>query len=233
MTTHFGVKPYNKIGGFKLTVDNYINVSIKEISSLSNEELEDQKKKVRDKYNLNMKFFESLSREDFNQELNKLIGENNFTEIKDLTSVSGVSGFYIMILDEYCLMYIGIARNIKGRIMEHWSKQVPLRQLFLGVESGGLLPIDCFRALDTTRIFVCRGNEDDYSEDNIINMMYEDRLIYKFPVDYCLNIATFWGSREIRLERLRNFELRDLKIYGKSHLTTMLERINQRSKKKS
>ncbi|OMD87539.1 hypothetical protein BSK53_00605 [Paenibacillus odorifer] len=63
-------------------------------------------------------------------------------------------------------------------------------------------------------------------------MMYEDQLIYRFPVDYSLNIATFWGSREIRLERLQNLELRDLKIYGKSHLTTTLEWINQRAKKK-
>ncbi|OMD76838.1 GIY-YIG nuclease family protein [Paenibacillus odorifer] len=228
MTTHFGVKPYNKEGGFKLTRDNLINVRAKEISSLSIEELEDQKRKVRDKFDLNMKYFESLSRDNFNEELDKLVETNNFARIVDLNSVNGVSGYYIMVLDDYCQIYIGIARNLRGRIMEHWSKNVPLNKLFSGVETGGLLPIDCFRALDTTRIFVCIGNEDNYSEDNMINMMHEDRLIYQFPVDYCLNIATFWGSREILRERLRNFESRDLKMYGKSHLTTMLDWIDKR-----
>ncbi|WP_054956490.1 hypothetical protein [Paenibacillus dakarensis] len=225
MTTHFGVKLYNKEGGFKLTVDNYISVSAKDVTRPSFEELENKVGKVLAKFDLNMKYFESLSRGEFKEELNKLVEADNFTEIIDLSSVNGVPGYYIMVLDHYCQIYIGIAHNIKGRIIQHWSKQVPINQLLWGLESG-LLPIDCFRALDTTRVFVCIGNKDNFSDDHMVNMMNEDRLIYKFPVDYCLNVATFWGNRETRLERIRNFESRDLKVFGKGHLTTTLERIN-------
>ncbi|MNW44582.1 hypothetical protein D3C74_218200 [compost metagenome] len=227
MTTHLGVKLRNKEGGFKLTVDNHISVSAKDITSPYFEELKDKMEKVLVKYDLNMKYFESLSRDKFNEELNKLVDANNFTAIEDLNSVNGVSGYYIMVLDDYCQIYIGISHNIRQRIMKHWSRQIPLTDLLLGAESG-LLPIDCFRALDTTRVFVCIGHEDNFSEDHIVNMPYEDRLICKFSVDYCLNIAYLFAGRELFWERRRNLELRDLKIYGKSHLTESLAWHNQR-----
>ncbi|OMD87538.1 MULTISPECIES: hypothetical protein [Paenibacillus] len=113
------MKPYNKEGGFKLSINNYISVSVKDINSPSYEELENKVGKVLAKFDHNMKYFESLSWDKFNEELNKLVEADNFTEITNLNSVNGVSGYFIMILDDYCQIYIGIARNIRGRIMEH------------------------------------------------------------------------------------------------------------------
>lgn len=49
-----------------------------------------------------MKYFQSLSKEEFNEELNNFITKTkSFTEITDLTSVNGKSGYYIMVLDDY------------------------------------------------------------------------------------------------------------------------------------
>ncbi|MDG0789951.1 hypothetical protein OMP38_03105 [Cohnella ginsengisoli] len=191
MTTHFGIKLRNKEGGHKLTIDNYIGVRPKDITSYSFDELEEKKGRILNKFELNMKYFESLSRIEFNDELTKLVASDNFIEIIDLNSIYDVPGYYIMVLDDYCQIYIGIAHNIKSRIMQHWRDKVPLDNLVNSSDSG-LLHIDSFRALDTTRIYACIGYEDNFSEDHMENMIRENLFIFKFPVDYCLNVATLF-----------------------------------------
>ncbi|WP_172249982.1 hypothetical protein [Saccharibacillus deserti] len=222
MNTHLGIKLRNKEGGSRLTLNNYIPTGTKAMTNLPSDELAKGVEKLLNKFTLNMNYFQSLSKDEFNKELNKLVEKNDFVQIEDMNSLSNVSGYYIMVLDAYCQIYIGISKNIKRRIMEHWSTQIPLSQLLLTTE-GWSIPIDCFRALDTTRVFICCGNEENFSDDHMSNMMREDLLIYRFPVDYCLNIATFWGSPETHLERLKSVELKDLKIYGTSPLTRVIE----------
>lgn len=72
-----------------------------------------------------MKYFRSLSKEEFKEELRGFVGKNiNFKEISDLTSVNGTSGYYIMVLDECAQAYIGTSRDIKKRIQQHWNRQM-------------------------------------------------------------------------------------------------------------
>ncbi|WP_239617691.1 hypothetical protein [Cohnella mopanensis] len=211
MTTHFGIKLRNKDGGFKLTADNYIKVRNKDITP-SHEELWDKWEKASTNFDLNMKYFNSLFWDKFNEELRKLVDSYAFDEITDLNSVNEIKGFYIMVLDDYCQAYIGIAHDIKRRIKEHWGSQIPLDRLAgaIGVYS---LAIDCFRALDTTRVFVRPCPECDFINYPLLSGNLENQLVNTFPIDYCLNMGMV-GTREDVRERLRNRDIRISKVRG-------------------
>jgi len=213
MTPHFGIKIRNREGEFKLTSDNYVRRSDKDIATTS-EELKLKIEKVMTRFDLNMKYFKSLSQEKFNEELDKFVASNKFYEIKDLNTVAGIYGHYVMVLDEYCQIYIGTAsRNegIKGRIPQHWREKISLARLDGG--ECGSLHIDSFRAKDTTRIFVWRDDECTFFEDYTLNELWEGRLVAQFPIDYCLNSAMINIPKEFFFERLRDRDLRDSKVY--------------------
>lgn len=166
------------------------------------------------RFELNMKYFKSLSYEKFNEELDKFVALNKFCEIKDLNSVAGIYGHYVMVLDEYCQVYIGTAsRNdgIKERIPQHWREKISLARLDGG--ECGSIHIDSFRAKDTTRIFVWRDDECIFSEDYTANELWEGRLVAQFPIDYCLNSVMINIPKEFFFERLRDRDLRDSKVY--------------------
>ena len=75
-------------------------------------------------------------------------------QIFDLNDCKEMCGIYVLVLDEYKQVYIGQAKDIKKRVMQHWSKQKPFDRLIFGGVNNSVLSIDCFGALDTTRIFV-------------------------------------------------------------------------------
>ena len=108
-------------------------------------------------FDLNMAFYESLDGEKFNREIDTFQKEHfEFRKVTDLNEYKGVSGIYIMVLDEYKQIYIGITKSkqgIKGRIGQHWSKVKPLDRLIFGGVERSILSIDSFRQFDTTRIF--------------------------------------------------------------------------------
>lgn len=179
---HFGVSVNEKPDGMKLTKDNYILVNNK--SSFTNDIYSDewcQKHKEMCLYNFdkNINYFKSLDKSEFNSWLNAFISKNSyFTEITNLNDCDGKSGYYIMVLGEYKQVYIGTTKNIKKRIMSHWSTTKQFDRLVFGSYEDSIISIDSFRALDTTRIFVY------YTEKIFEN---EDELINKIPSKYCLN----------------------------------------------
>lgn len=124
-----------------------------------------------------MKYFSSLSKKEFNEELTYFLSETDFNEVEDLSLLSNISGYYIMILDEYKLAYIGRAENIKSRIQNHWSKQKEFDRLIFGKKENSIMSIDSYRAYDTTRIFVYPTNNLHGQEDNFINMFDNKYLL--------------------------------------------------------
>jgi len=191
MTTHFGLNLRNKEGGFKLSVDNYYKIRNKDITP-SSEELVIKIENALTNFDHSMKLFKTLSRDKFNEELCKLVSSANFDEIFDLNVTDNLKGFYIMVLDDYCQIYIGISSNIKKRIKEHWGRQVPLDNLNSDGLEGFRLSVDSFRALDTTRIFVRPCPECDFINYPLITGNLEDQLVRQIPPDYCLN-KSYWG----------------------------------------
>lgn len=176
MPKHFGVLVREKSDGMKLTRENYIRVSNK--SSFRKEKvypdsyISKHKENCLYNYDLNMNNFNSFSKEDFNEELLKFLDKTRkFKEVKDLYPFKNVTGYYILVLDEYSQVYIGRSIDIKKRIQAHWSRQMPFDRLVFGDKDKSVLSIDSFRAYDTTRIFVYPTKDYVMHEDSFINLI--------------------------------------------------------------
>lgn len=166
---HFNINLRDKPDGFKLTKDNF---------SIGSNENSFIKGKIRDEesclkmiqscncnYDLSMKYFKELSRDEFNEEVSRFINKCGFTEINDLSLYTNKRGYYLMVLDGYKQLYLGTSTNIKKRITRHWSNTLPLDRVIHLSPKTSKISIDSFRALDTTRIFI-KLSEDTYLEEN-------------------------------------------------------------------
>lgn len=205
MVKHFGATIREKTDGLKLTKENYIKISNK--SSLKTGKVytdsfvNKHKENCLYNYNLNMRYFDLLSKEEFNKELTKFVSENKlFKQITDLEPLNGVTGYYLMVLDEYAQAYIGISRDIKKRVQSHWSKQKEFDRLLFGSKGNSILSIDSFKAYDTTRIFVYPTDEIKGQEDYFIN---------QFNKKYILN-RTSGGTLDGLMEAIINRKIREL-----------------------
>lgn len=184
MAIHFGVITRDKADGMKLTRENYVKVNNK--SSLrrgyiyTDLEIEKQTEDSLYNFDININYFQTLSKETFNKTLQNVLLTTEFFEIDNLTKVNEVPGYYIMILDEYKQAYVGTSDNIKKRIQTHWSSQKQFDRLIFGTKEKSILSIDSFRALDTTRIFVYPNYKRDTlnaEEDNFINLFEPKYLL--------------------------------------------------------
>jgi len=144
---------------------------------------EKHKKECLINYDKNMKFFSALSIEEFNNEIKKIITHyDKIIEIKDLNYCDKMIGIYIMVLDEYKQVYIGISRKtknktIKDRIVEHWKGRKKFDKLIYGTVENSNLHIDSFGAYDTTRIFVYPTMELNKIEYELINLVDDKFLL--------------------------------------------------------
>lgn len=170
-------------------------------------------------YEKNMDYFSRLSTTGFQNELAKFLKKyKNFKEIFNLNECKDV-GFYLMVLDEYKQVYIGVSDNIKKRIIEHWRKKTHC--LIFGNKETSKLCIDSFKALDTTRIFVWLDQNVKHEKDSFDHfrqeihpeekplknhlLFLEDReakMIRSFDNKYICNRYT----RENMKEFLRDFD---------------------------
>lgn len=191
---HFGVK-INKTPRLLISRDNYAIINKSNMANnedymrrlpieITSEIFEDESCKVyNDKwcekhredclknFDLNMQYMNNLSKDKFNKELNKLLKCRKFIQIHDLNDCDKIEGVYILVLDKYKQMYIGMSNNIKRRIMAHWSRKMPFDRLIYGSVENSALSIDSFGALDTTRIYIYPTyniyNEEKYLESKI------------------------------------------------------------------
>lgn len=175
---------------------DFPNSTFEDENHYSKEYVESQYKDCMENFDLNMKFFESLNYNDFNKELQQFIKKYKFIEIFDLNKLS-CSGTYIMVLDKYKQVYIGISENIKNRIIKHWHAKKQFDRLIFGTVTTSRLSIDSFGALDTTRIF--------YLQENSYRLL-EDKYISNFNDKYILNRIAGGINNETDLE-LRNIEI--------------------------
>ena len=175
-TKHFGL--LLRTQNLKMNKSNYLNIL---------QTTEEMKQKILYNFDLNMTYFQSLNKEKFDNEIqNFAISHPEFKEITNLNEYNNKQGIYIMILDEYKQIYVGITLNksgIKGRIVQHWCSQKPACRLLFGNEFTSKISIDSFRHLDTTRIFACTYENAD------INFLHEqeENLIKSFPSEFICN----------------------------------------------
>lgn len=110
-------------------------------------------------FDLNMAHFASLDHAEFEDALQRAAKKYRMAEVADLTKWDGVPGLYIMVLDQYCQVYVGGAAGAGGvmkRVKQHWSGTKPFDRLIWPDVESSILAIDSFRALDTTRIFALK-----------------------------------------------------------------------------
>lgn len=152
-------------------------------------------------YDLNIKYFSDLNHDDFEKYLKTFTEKNKFQEIFDLKDVNNIEGIYILVLDEYNQVYIGISNDIKKRVLSHWSSKHPFDRLLFGDKETSILSIDSFGALDTTRIFY---KKIKYFQDIDTE---EYNLVSTFSNKYKLNRVD-GGLNSEDDTTIRNLELR-------------------------
>ena len=160
-------------------------------------------------FDLNMKFFNSLEEAPFQKHLSTVCKKNKLKEIFDLNEVSGTSGIYVLVLDKYKQVYIGISNDIKRRILSHWSAKKEFDRLVFGNVNTSVLSIDSFGALDTTRIFYkpIGWSGIDKAEEKLVATMKTDYLLNRTAGG--LNAETFSSIRNLAL--VANMKKRKLK----------------------
>ncbi|XMB67345.1 hypothetical protein RI065_02160 [Mycoplasmatota bacterium zrk1] len=184
---HFGIVVKEGKYGLKLTRDNYaivnkrssfrVKFSVDIYDDEEGKTYKDEwcKKHLTDcmkNFELNITYFNFLDKNQFDSEIIRFLSKNSmFIRVDDLSLYSGVSGYYIMILDNYCQLYVGTTGDIKTRIRNHWTNMKPFDRLFfpMGAVDTSLLSIDSFRAFDTTRIYAYITNFTYSEEDSYIN----------------------------------------------------------------
>lgn len=197
---HFGVTVHPGKYGLELSRDKYALINKKNSFYMKFPELEEKKAYLDESgkyyteewcqsyrelclknFDLNMNFFSSLDHNEFEKELEQFLKNNkSFVEVSDLKKYENVKGYYLMILDKYCQIYIGTTENIKKRIQQHWTQQKSFDRLLCpmyAVEKS-VLSIDSFRALDTTRI---------YAYETRKTFDYEAELIKAFSSKFVAN----------------------------------------------
>lgn len=153
--------------GLKIMGDNYTDESLK---FYTEEWCNKHKIRALENYDLNMKFYENLNRNTFNNEVDAFLKKNKkFKNITDLKEYENKPGYYIMILDEYKQIYIGTCENIMKRVRQHWTKNKQFDRLIFGSVETSKLSIDSFRAMDTTRIYVWTTKKTYSKENDLIN----------------------------------------------------------------
>lgn len=132
----------------------------------------EHQKQCLENYDLNMEFFALLDHDEFNQEISGFLKKYPaFREVHDLNEWKEKNGYYILILDEYCQVYIGTSKDITKRIRQHWSIRKSFDRLLIpmGAVETSVMSIDSFRALDTTRILAYETSDLFHTEDEFIN----------------------------------------------------------------
>ena len=175
MIKHFNLNIVEKESN-KINKNSYLDLRYKD---RDDKFIEEQRKRIEYNYDLNMKYFNSLDYEKFDKYLNKFVKKNKFVEVKDLSMYKKVSGIYILVLDNYKQVYIGLSESgITERIRTHWSMRKSSDRLIFGQAFNSILSIASFGALDTTRIFV-KCDVDTY--------YLENKYVEEFESKYLLN----------------------------------------------
>lgn len=109
-------------------------------------------------FDLSLRYFESLDRDEFEEALQHvLLKGRTFKPVVSLQDWEGVAGAYVMVFDDYKQFYIGQSEDIRKRIKKHWTARKPFDRLVFGSPYNSVFPMDEFRALDNTRLYAARS----------------------------------------------------------------------------
>lgn len=122
-------------------------------------------------YDLHMEFFSLLNHDEFNKEVNGFLEHYPmFNQVNNLNELNGKNGYYVLILDEYCQVYVGTSKDILKRIKQHWSRRKSFDRLLFPMRAvkTSIMSVDSFRALDTTRVLAYETSNTFHEEDDYV-----------------------------------------------------------------
>ena len=199
---HFGINIFDKPTNH-ICKDHIVNAPKEKNSDWCDESIAIKRKQADINYDLNMAYFESLDHGEFMEYIQKQTEMFHFMECLDLNDVDGVCGIYIMVLDCYNQIYIGKAEGIdgiKGRMLSHWNKKKPIEKIVTWDLISSILPIDCFGALDTTRVYYLPIPKNKiFKTEEVITSAFDKR--------YQLNrVPGGYGSQDTYTDTKRSVE---------------------------
>jgi hypothetical protein len=154
---------------------------------LTDEWCERQREDALANFDLNMAYFASLDTTEFNDAVDSAVAaQRGMHVVHDLNEWKGKRGLYVMVLDRFRQVYVGVTESEGGvlkRIQQHWTQSKQFDRLLWGGVNESILSIDSFRALDTTRIFAARVRDP---------FALEHKVIESLPSKFVLN-RTFGG----------------------------------------
>lgn len=170
MIEHLGVRVKDKPSN-NINKETYLSANPEGMKNWNEDSYNKQRLKAEINYDANMKFYESLDSVEFEKSLKRLCNKFKLKEIHNLKTVSGIEGVYLLVLDKYKQVYIGVSKDIKKRILSHWQKKKSLERLIFGDVCNSGLSIDSFGTLDTTRVFFKRTTHIYEVEEKITKDM--------------------------------------------------------------
>lgn len=184
---HLGLNVYGRKYKLKLIREEYATInkknSLPKFDSMKNEYEDENGEKYTDEwcvkhqqnclknYDLHMEFFSLLNHDEFNKEIDSFLEYYPmFNQVEDLNEWNGKTGYYVLILDEYCQVYVGTSKDILKRIRQHWGRRKSFDRLLFPMSAvkTSIMSIDSFRALDTTRVLAYENANTFYKEDDYI-----------------------------------------------------------------
>lgn len=230
---HFGIQIKEKPTNY-INKETYLLAKPEGMRGWKEENCPVQRTKASLNYDLNMRFFEALDENAFNKFLDRNCKKHKFQECVDLKELSGVGGLYMMVLGKYKQVYIGISTDIKARIQNHWNRTKSLERLIFGDVLNSILSIDCFGALDTTRIFYIKSISPYKLEQKIVKSM-EGVFLINRTAGGIGSVDTYTGDTQaatiavIAGRKTKNFvpfvKLKELKsIFNESQLNYYFKR---------
>lgn len=113
----------------------------------------------------------------YDDEIAEFCHENGFVQIESLrTHAARGAGAYVMVLDGYLSVYFSVVPNVASSIIAHWDALLDLD----AIQSLDTLPIDAFKALDTTRIFVKTTEKRNLEK---LRSKLEDLVPYRYALN--------------------------------------------------
>lgn len=142
---------------------------------MSDEWCQGHQARALENFDLNMAYYTNLDHDEFDAAIAAAVGtRKGMVEVTDLNEWKGKSGLYVMVLDDFCQVYVGVTESeggVAGRIRQHWTSSKAFDRLLFGDVTESILSIDSFRALDTTRIFAAKSRNPFDLEDKIIQSL--------------------------------------------------------------
>ncbi len=173
---HLGIEFDENTTPKYMTKENFVNKELDINKYLT----EYAKSEALKNYDINMRYFNNLDENGFIQTVKSLLEAYKFVQVLNLNDVKNKHGIYMLVLDNYKQIYIGQSnRDLKQRILRHFKTTIPFQKVsFIRPDT---LPIDAFKPLDTTRVYVLYVSHQDVMDE------IETILIEKCPSNYILN----------------------------------------------